>query len=338
MKLHLFAATLALSLLFGTAFAADNQPVQLVGSTPLPEIPGGDFDHFAVNLPGNRLYVVAEKYGSIEVFDLHSGAHLRSVRDVVKSPRKILYVPESKQIFVADAGSSACLVLDATTLNTVATVPLEAGPDAGVYDPQTRIFYVGNGGHAAHSEISYVTAISVDQKKVLSRVEVPAATLKTLVLDEQGRKLYATMRDKNQVAVIDLKPMVLEKTFADPSLHQNSAMAADFEHHRLFIGNRKPGQLLVLDSQTGKVFATLPIGETSDDMTYDASKRLLYITSDDGLDVVRELSPDRYETVQHLDTFGGKTSVYVPALKRLFVVHTKGPHADLAGLQIFSVK
>jgi hypothetical protein len=115
-------------------------------------------------------------------------------------------------------------------------------------------------------------------------------------------------------------------------------MAADFEHRRLFIGNRKPGQLLVLDSQTGKLVATLPIGETSDDMTYDASKRLLYITSDDGLDVVRELSPDRYETVQHVDTFGGKTSVYVASLKRLFVAHTKGPHADVAGLQMFSVE
>jgi YVTN family beta-propeller protein len=337
MKLQLFAPTLALCLPLGTAYTAGNQPLRLVGSTPLPEIPGGDFDHFAVNLAGNRLYVVAEVYGSIEVFDLHSGAHLRSARGVVKSPRKILYVPKSNQLFVADAGSSSCLVLDAKTLNTVATIPLEAGPDAGVYDPETRIFYVGNGGRASHSGISYVTAISVDQKKILNRVEVPAATLKTLVLDEQSRKLYATMRDKNQVAVIDLQTNALETTFADPSLHTDSAMAADFEHRRLFIGNRKPGQLLVLDSQTGKPVSTLPTGETSDDMTYDATNRLLYITSADGLDVVRELSPDHYESVQHVDTFGGKTSVYVPSLKRLFVVHTKGPHADEAGLQMFSV-
>jgi YVTN family beta-propeller protein len=265
MKLHLFALTLALCLPFGMAFAAGNHPVRLVGSTPLPDIPGGDFDHFAVNLAGNRLYVVAEVYGSIEVFDLHSGAHLRSVRGVGKSARKILYVPKSNQLFVADAGSSSCLVLDAKTLNTVATIPLEAGPDAGVYDPETRIFYIGNGGPAAHSGISYVTAISVDRKKILNRVEVPAVTLKTLVLDEQSRKLYATMRDKNQVAVIDLQTNAIETTFADPSFHTDSAMAADFEHRRLFIGNRKPGQLLVLDSQTGKTgkpVSTLPTGES----------------------------------------------------------------------------
>jgi DNA-binding beta-propeller fold protein YncE len=338
MKPHLFAATLAFCLPFGPAWAAGNQPVRLVSTTPLPEITGGDFDHFAADLKGNRLYVVAETYGSIEVFDLRSGKHLRSVRDVVKSPRKILYLADKNQLFVADAGSSACLVLDADTLQTVATIPLEAGPDAGIYDPHTRIFYVGNGGRAAHKESSYVTAISVDEKRVLNRVEVPAATLKTLVLDERARKLYATMRDKNQVAVIDLQTNKLERTFSDPSLHTDSAMAADFAHHRLFVGNRKPGQLLVLDSQTGKPVATLPTGETSDDITYDASNRLLYITSDDGLDVVRELSPGQYEAVQHVDTFGGKTSVYLPSLKRLYVVHTKSPRADVAGLQMFSVE
>ena len=338
MKRHLFAATLAFCLPFGPAWAAGNQPVRLVSTTPLPAIPGGDFDHFAVDLKGNRLYVVAEEYGSIEVFNLRSGEHLRSVRDVVKSPRKIIYLADKNQLLVADAGSSACLVLDADTLQSVATIPLEAGPDAGVYDPHTRILYVGNGGRAAHKESSYVPAISVDEKKVLNRVEVPAASLKTLVLDEHMRKLYATMRDKNQVAVIDLQTNTLETKFSDPSLRTDSAMAADFAHHRLFVGNRKPGQLLVLDSQTGKSVATLPTGETSDDITYDASKQLVYITSDDGLDVVREISPDRYEAVQHVDTLGGKTSVYVPSLKRLYVVHTKGPRADVAGLQTFSVE
>src|SRR5260370_30083673 len=152
MKHYLFAATLAFCLPFSPAWAAGNQPVRLVSTTPLPEISGGDFDHFAVDLKGNRLYVVAETYGSIEVFDLRSGEHLRSVRDVVKSPRKILYLADKNQLFVADAGSSACLVLDADTLQTVATIPLEAGPDAGVYDPHTRIFYVGDGGRAGHNE------------------------------------------------------------------------------------------------------------------------------------------------------------------------------------------
>src|ERR1700737_4019904 len=80
MKHYLFAATLAFCLPFSPAWAAGNQPVRLVSTTPLPEISGGDFDHFAADLKGNRLYVVAEEYGSIEVFNLRSGEHLPSGR------------------------------------------------------------------------------------------------------------------------------------------------------------------------------------------------------------------------------------------------------------------
>jgi len=46
------------------------------------ELPGysGDFDHFAVDLEGNRLFLAAEDHGTLEVFDLHTGKHLRSVK------------------------------------------------------------------------------------------------------------------------------------------------------------------------------------------------------------------------------------------------------------------
>jgi hypothetical protein len=42
--------------------------------------------------------------------------------------------------------------------------------------------------------------------------------------------------------------------------------------------------------------------------------------------------------VQHVDTLGGKTSVYVPSLRRFYVVHTKGEQAAEAGLQVFKVR
>jgi hypothetical protein len=52
---------------------------------------------------------------------------------------------------------------------------------------------------------------------------------------------------------------------------------------------------------------------------------------------VAQDSPDHYHVVQHVDTFGGKTSIYVPSIGRFFVVHTKGDLAKEAGLQVFKV-
>src|SRR3984893_13944295 len=96
----------------GTLHAADMAPLTPIGSTPLPEVTGGDFDHFAVDLRHNRLYVAAEVYASIEVFDLKTGQHLLSARGVVKSPRKIVFLEGQNQLLVADAGNASCEFLD----------------------------------------------------------------------------------------------------------------------------------------------------------------------------------------------------------------------------------
>jgi hypothetical protein len=114
-------------------------------------------------------------------------------------------------------------------------------------------------------------------------------------------------------------------------------MAYDPIHKRVFVGDRNPGKLVVLDALNGHVIQTLDIGNVSDDMTYDAAHHRVYISSADGVDVVAQDSPDHYHVVQHVDTFGGKTSIYVPSIGRFFVVHTRGDQAKEAGLQVFKV-
>jgi DNA-binding beta-propeller fold protein YncE len=317
--------------------ASDLPPLTQVGSTPLPSITGGDFDHFAVDLRHNRLYVTAEVYASIEVFDLKTGEHLLSVREVVNSPRKIVFLEDKNELLVADAGNASCEFLDGTDLHLIKSVALEPGADAGIYDPQSRIFYVGNGGRAANAGFSYVSLVSVDKQQVVGRIRVDAATLKTLVLDPKSHKLFVTMRDKNQVGVLDLKNNSVEQIWSAPELHEDSAMAYDPVHKRIFVGDRNPGKLVVLDAVNGHVIQTLDIGNVSDDMTYDAAHRRIYVSSADGVDVVAQDSPDTYHVAQQVDTLGGKTSIYVPSIKRFFVVHTKGGPAKEAGLQIFKV-
>ncbi len=317
--------------------AVDVAPLTQIGSTPLPEVTGGDFDHFAVDLRHNRLYVAAEVYASIEVFDLKTGKHLLSARGVVKSPRKIVFLEDRNQLLVADAGNASCEFLDGTNLQLIKSVVLDPGPDAGVYDPRSGIFYVGNGGRAAKTDFSYVSMISVDKQEMIGRIRVEASTLKTLVLDPATEKLYVTMRDKNQVAVLNLETKAVEQTWSSPELHMDSAMAYDPIHKRIFAGDRNPGKLVVLDAVNGHVIETLDIGNVSDDMTYDSAHHRIYVSSADGVDVVAQDLPDRYHVIQHVDTFGGKTSIYVPSIGRFFVVHTKGDLAKEAGLQIFRV-
>lgn len=332
-------AALALFLGLGLGFGAlaDETPLTPASTTPLPAVTGGDFDHFAVDLIHNRLFVPAEVYASIEVFDLKSGKHLASARGVAKSPHKLELISEKNELLVADAGDASCKVLDARDLHLIKRIPLEPGPDSGVYDPRTRIFYVGNGGHIAKSEFSYISMISVDRHQTIGRIRVEANTLKTMIIDPGTDRLFVNMRDKKQIGVIDLKTKAVVQTWTAPDLNLNSAMAFDGAHHRLFVGSRNPGKLYVLDSDTGRLVTILDTVNISDDMTLDPPHHRLYVSGADGVDVISQDDPDHYRSLQRVDTHGGKTSVYVPSLKHFYVVHTKGEQAREAGLQIFNV-
>ena len=94
MKQLKLAVATALITLFtlspGALHAAGAPPLTQIASTPLPEVPGGDFDHFAVDLRHNRLYVAAEVYASIEVFDLKTGKPLQSIQGF-DTPHAIVY-------------------------------------------------------------------------------------------------------------------------------------------------------------------------------------------------------------------------------------------------------
>src|SRR6202166_1259040 len=334
MAIH--AATLLTVFLSVNSMAAQ-EPLELVKNIPLPEITRGDFDHFAVDLNGNRLYVPSEVYASIEVFNLKTGEHLRSATGLVKSPHMLALMPGKKELFVADAHDASCDVLDAADLHLLKRIALEPGPDFGVYDDASKILYLGNGGKAANADFSYISKMSVDRKEVIDRIRVDAATLKGMRIDRQTNRLYVNMRDKNAVGVIDLGSRAVVSTWTFPGMTSNAAMGFDAGNHRLFIGSRNPGMLYVLDSSSGKLVATVKTVNISDDMTFDAARRRLIVSGADGVDVFAQDNPDSYRLVQHVDTFGGKTSVYVPSLKQLYVVHTKGEQAAEAGLQIFKV-
>src|SRR5256885_11241229 len=74
-------------------------PLKLVATTPLPGF-SGDFDHFALDLKGQRLFLTAEDHKTVEVFDL-DGKHLHSITGFGQ-PHAALFLPESNKLIVTD--------------------------------------------------------------------------------------------------------------------------------------------------------------------------------------------------------------------------------------------
>ncbi|MGI9075492.1 MAG: YncE family protein [Bryobacteraceae bacterium] len=121
----------ALSISF--ALAASNAPLVLIHTTPLPGVKG-DFDHFAADIKGNRLFLTAEDHHSVEVFDLSSGKSLQSVGGF-DTPHSILYMPEKKELFVIDGGDGTCKILSGENYKIVKTLKVGPEADSMVYEP-----------------------------------------------------------------------------------------------------------------------------------------------------------------------------------------------------------
>src|SRR3979490_3340090 len=93
---------IGLSLIFAlaqVAAAQEKQPLKLVATTPLPGF-SGDFDHFAIDLKGKRLFLTAEDHKTVEVFDLE-GKPLHSITGF-GHPHAAVFLPESNKLIVTD--------------------------------------------------------------------------------------------------------------------------------------------------------------------------------------------------------------------------------------------
>lgn len=318
------------------AVAQDVQPLTLLKTVPITDVTDKhDFDHFAVDLAHDQLFVSSEGHHSVEVFNPRTGAHTGTILGGLKFPHTLVFVADKNELLVADGDDASVKVFDGTTHQLIKTIPTRPGPDAGVYDPTTRIFYIGSGGKVAHSDTSTISEIDVDSLRVVRNIPVASTNLESMVIDHPTHTLYVNMRDKKLIGLVDLRSGDV-RTWSIPGLNLNTPLAYDQGDHRLFVGARKPGILYVLDSRSGNVIAKLPCVDTEDDMTYDAQHRMIYLSGADGLDVFRQSDPDHYTKVEHVDTLGGKTSVYVPSLARFFVPHTR-KSAAASGLQVFQV-
>src|ERR1700737_4093937 len=113
------AITLAFSFLVGfNAKAEDGAPLKLVHTIPLPGLKDGDFDHFAPDVEGHRLFLTAEENGKVEVLDTSTNQLIHTIDDL-KAPHAIFYRKDLKKLFIVDGTGSPVKVYDSDNYQKV---------------------------------------------------------------------------------------------------------------------------------------------------------------------------------------------------------------------------
>jgi len=301
------------------AFAQNSAPLKLATKYEIPASVKGRFDHLGIDIPSNRLFVVAEEGGQVLVFDLGSGKVVHTIS--VPHPHAVLVRDELNHIYITDEEKGAVNIYDAKTYQMLKAVPLKVDTDSIGYDPATHYLYVVNGGDNAHEEFTMLSVVDTTAGRKLADIKIDGDTLEAMALEKSGNRLFLDNPAKNEVEVIDRKTNKVTATWPVKMGKGNSTMAFDEPAHRLFVGCRS-GQVVVFDTQTGKELQSLTIGRRTDDLMFDARSKRIYATSGGAgvIDVYKETDPDHYQSLGQVPSGpGGKTGLLSAQLSRLFV-------------------
>jgi DNA-binding beta-propeller fold protein YncE len=319
--------------------AQEKLPLKLVATIPMPGFTG-DFDHFGLDLKGERLFLASEDQKTVEVFDLRTGERIHSIKGFGQ-PLTMAYLAESDRLIVTDGGETdAVHLVDCKNYKIINTLKLGQGVDHSAYNPGNKYFYVENGG-GPDAKVHVLSIIDTKSFKQVGEVSgLPGNSNEGMIIDREGKKLYVNLTGTDEIGVIDLSTRQLIARWPLPNVHVAHAIALDEPNHRLFTATRKPSQFLVFDIDTGKVVASLPCVGVNSDMSFDIARKLIYVTGSETASVFAQRDADHYEHIAEVPTaYRAKSSVFVPELKRLYVADSgKGkPDAKLA-LQIFEVQ
>jgi len=333
---------LAMTLVTSAARTEDKAPLKLVGKILLSDIHSSEpevskdqlaknltttrmvgvqnhFDHMTPDLKNSRIFIVPEDNKSIEVYDINTGKFVHSIRGIGVG-HSVVYRPDIDRIFVTDGSDGDVKIFDGTSYKLLSKVKLLTDADATAYDPNTHYLYVANGGLDAKLTYGILSIVDTTTGKHVGDIKIGSNRLEAMTVEKGGPRLFLNMTEKNAIGVIDRSKQAVVAVWPVTGCKVNAAVAIDEMRHRLFVACRD-GNMFVMNSDTGKVLQSMPIGTGVDDMVYDPASQRIYVATGEGIvNVFKQTDADHYESIGKIPSGPlGKTGLLVPQLKKYFV-------------------
>ena len=276
----------------------------------------GGWDYLTADAAARRLYISRATH--VIVLDLDSG---KTVGDIPDTPgvHGIAFAPELGRGFVSNGREGTVSVFDLKTLATSSKVKVGDNPDAILYDPATKRVFTFNG----RSQDS--TAIDAEKGTVLGTVKLDGKP-EFAASDGKGG-VWVNIEDKSELVSIDPNKLAVKSTWPLAPCKEPSGLALDKKNRRLFVGCDNK-MIAVVNADTGKVLATLPIGDGVDATAFDDETGLAFASCGEGvLTVVKEESPDKFSVAENVPTQqGARTLALDSKTHSVYVVTAKfGP-------------
>ena len=290
----------------------------------LKEIPvGGDggWDYLSVDSAAHQLYV--SHATKVVVIDVDTDT---IIGEITNTPgvHGLAPAPDLGRGFVSCGREDKCAIVDLKTLQTISKVETEKNPDGMLYDPARQEIYMFNhtGGSA--------TVIDTKAGKVIATIPV-GGKLEFGAVDTKAGRVFVNVEDKSEVAVIDTKTHTVTNRWPIAPGEEPTGMAFDEKTHRLFLGCGNK-LMVMMDSTSGKVLASVPIGDGVDANAFDPETKLAFASCGDGTTTIAHEDGDKLTVVQTLKTEkGARTMTIDPKTHRIYLGAAKYEEAASPG-------
>ena len=254
----------------------------------------GGWDYLYYDKDGHRLFITRGTH--VMVVDTGSLKVTGDIPDL-SGIHGVALAPELGRGFVSNGGDNTVTIFDLKTLKKLDSVKVGDRPDAILYDAFTKHVFTFNARSKDSTVVDAASGKVVGTVPLGGKPEFPAT-------DGSG-KVFVNIEDKNQIAEIDATKLTVLHTWPVSPCQEPSALALDKVHHRLFAGCDNK-MMAVVDSGSGKVVTTVPIGEGVDAGRFNPNTQEIFMSCGEGvLTVIHEDSPDKYTVTQNVPTAKG---------------------------------
>lgn len=269
----------------------------------------GSWDYLTVDESARRLYVSRSSH--VMVIDLDTD---QVVGDIPYTPgvHGIAVAPELNRGYTSNGEVDTSTIFDLKTLKVLGAIRTGGNPDAIIYDPASKKVFTFNGRSKDTTVIDAISGTVLETLPLGGKPEFAAT-------DGKG-KIYVNIEDTNEVVEIDSLKTRLSRRFSLKPCEEPTGMGLDSEHHRVFSGchNKTMG---IVDTKSGKVISSVPIGAHVDGNGFDAGTGLAFSSNGDGtLTIVHEASPGKFEVLETVVTQpGSRTMAIDPKTRNIYL-------------------
>ncbi|MDE2227490.1 MAG: hypothetical protein KGL11_00425 [Alphaproteobacteria bacterium] len=319
MTRHIVIATAVLALWGAAPQAKPMPPLALEAKIPLGAVTGR-VDHMAIDLARKRLFIAELGNDSLAVVDLERRAVIHTIGGLSK-PQGVGYLAATDTIYVANGGDGSVRLFAGRDFAPTGRIALDHDADNVRTDEAQARVYVGHGGGGVGALIGGGgggIAVIGFAGRLIGDIKLPVHP-ESFQVDAASRRIDINLPDAAQIGIVDPGASKLIATWPLHNVRANFPMALDRAHGWILIGTWRPPRLIAL-APSGAVAATAPLCGDADDAFVDAKRSRVYVSCGEGMVAVFATDGARLGPVGQVPTArGARTSLWVPALDRLFV-------------------